>query len=75
MREIRTYGSEGGAAGKLAVPTPIPVGARFSNRGTISTGIVVLRRPRPCAPTKHAAPLLLWRRRELFSLLKHRGHP
>ncbi len=23
MREIRTYGSEGGAAGKLAVPTPI----------------------------------------------------
>lgn len=23
MREIRTYGSEGGAAGKPAVPTPI----------------------------------------------------
>ena len=32
MREIRTYGSEGGAAGKPAVPTPIKTLSRCNER-------------------------------------------
>ncbi len=44
MREIRTYGSEGGAAGKPAVPTPIQIllllaitfeNPYISSRGTV----------------------------------------
>jgi len=39
MREIRQYGSEGGAAGQPAVPTPIRVLPREGMKTTLPLGM------------------------------------